>query len=166
LIEHWETLAAVIRATGGWEEHHRLLAFDLLGIRPELRTGTILVPALDDTVGLTTLVENQLESLRNWEIITAEQNEAERDLVLMGFPLKEDAESARLRRAEMRARNELAKARAELSRFRAEGTHALGSRQEEGDRPVLSEAGVDDPVKQSEKGPSWSARRWLRLAKR
>ena len=156
LIESWEDLGDIVRKSGRWDEEKRNLACDLMGIRRELRTSTLRVPACDDAPALIALVENQLASLRaSQESVLEALNEAERGMTLAGMPLEEDAATARLRKAETRARNELARTRNELLRVQA-GERPKSDpkdRPASTDRPPLSNAAIDNLVERSKLAP-------------
>ena len=156
LIESWEDLGDIVRKAGRWDEDERNLACDLMGIRRELRTSTLRVPAGDDAPALIALVENQLASLRaSQESVLEALNEAERGMTLAGMPLEEDAATARLRKAETRARNELARTRNELLRVQA-GERPKSDpkdRSRATDRPALSNAAIDNLVERSKLAP-------------
>ena len=156
LIESWEDLGDIVRKAGRWNEDERQLACDLMGIRRELRTSTLRVPAGDDAPALIALVENQLTTLRaSQESVLEALNEAERGMTLAGMPLEEDAATARLRKAETRARNELARTRNELLRVQA-GERPKSDpkdRPSATDRPPLSNAAIDNLVERSKLAP-------------
>ena len=152
LIECWESLGAIARETGRWDDDQRRLAFDMLGVAPQLRNITTRVPGGDDATGLIALADMQVTNLRNaQEAVLDDLNDAEQAMSMSGMPLQEDAATARLRKEESRARNDFAKARTELLRFRA-GQSQDESRpkpQTSCDRPSLSNAAIDNLVGRS-----------------
>jgi hypothetical protein len=119
MIEHWEGLGAVLQAHGGWDDAQRRLAFDLLGVAPELRDGSDKVPPANDAAALAGLVAEEVYWLRKaQEVSLVPLDQAERSMAAAGMPLEEDACTARLRRYEARIRRELRWAHGELRRVR------------------------------------------------
>ena len=147
LIDHWETLAAIARETGRWDDDQRRFAFNLLGVPRELRAGAAKVPHGDDAPKLIALAESQVATLRHLQAIVLDDlNHAERAMSMAGMPLAEDKATAQLRKDEARARNDFARARKELLRHR-ETEHQVEPRPKPetvGDRPALSHAAMDN----------------------
>ena len=122
LIERWEGLAMALRAHGRWTEAQRSLAFDMLGVAPELRDGDYLVPAADDEGNLAALIMGELNRLRDRrERTLVELDSAEREMTAWGMPLEEDAATARLRKYESACRRDLNRSLAELRRSQSGG---------------------------------------------
>jgi len=118
-IERWEGLGEALEANGGWDEAQRRLAFDLLGVEPELRNGSVRVPPEDDAAALAELVAEEIGWLREaQERSLDELDEAEQSMALGGMPLVDDPCTSRLRRYEASSRRELLWANAELRRVR------------------------------------------------
>ena len=63
-IQAWEDLGEVIEVAGSWGPAHLALAFDLLGVRAEMRATSRKVPAATDTATLGGLVRRELDRLR------------------------------------------------------------------------------------------------------
>ena len=147
LIERWEILGTIALETGRWDDDQRRLAFDMLGVAPQLRNITTRVPGGDDATGLIALAETQVANLRDaQEAVLDDLNDAEQAMSMSGMPLEEDAATARLRKEESRARNDFAKARKELLRFRAGQSpdESAPKPQTSCDRPSLSNAAIDN----------------------
>ena len=166
LLHHWEGLREVAEGKGSWNEEQRQLAFDMLGVSPVLRDGSMQVPAAADgpalaelagreVVRLTELLEGELEDL----------DEAARGMAASGMSLDEDGETRRLRQYEGRARREWRWAVSELKRVRAgcapsEKMYAAhkdkpGAAPEpavDETEPVMSAAAADYAMKRSEWG--------------
>src|SRR4051812_9614169 len=121
LLERWEGLGEALGTNGGWDDAQRRLAFDLLGVAPELRNGSTRVPPEADAAALAELVERQVARLRGRRERSLDAlDEAERAMAAAGMPLDEDAATARIRRYEASCRRDLRGARAELLRCRNE----------------------------------------------
>ena len=128
LIERWEGLAMALRAHGRWTEAQRSLAFDMLGVAPELRDGDYLVPAADDEGNLAALIMGELNRLRQRRDSTlTELDSAEREMTAWGMPLEEDAATARLRKYESACRRDLNRSLAELRRSQSGGGGAAAT---------------------------------------
>src|SRR5262249_43976401 len=56
LIERWEGLRDVLESNGCWNDDQRALAFDLLGVAPGLRDGSLRVPLAKGREGLESLI--------------------------------------------------------------------------------------------------------------
>jgi hypothetical protein len=152
LIECWEMLGEIAHEIGRWDDDQRRLAFDMLGVPRELRSGTTRVPGGDDTPALVALVESQVAMLRDdLEAVLDDLNDAEQAMSMSGMPLEEDVATARLRKDEARARNDFLKARNELIRTRESRTTEEARPQPPSttDRPPLSNAAIDNLVKRS-----------------
>jgi hypothetical protein len=167
MIEKWEGLGAALRSNGGWDEAQRRLAFDLLGVDPELRHGSDKVPPEGDAAALAALVAGELESLRFvQEVSLAPLDRAEQSMAAAGMPLTEDACTARLRRYESAQRRALQWALSELRRVRegmppsstpgpgvdAARTEPAPARPSLGPRPVALASAVDPLVRHSQRG--------------
>jgi hypothetical protein len=117
LIEHWKGLAEVLESKGGWDEAQRRLAFDLLGVPPDLRDGSIRVPSATDRTALAELVAREIGRLeKRLETALIGLDEAEQSMAMSAMPLSEDATTARLRRYEASARRDFFRALDELRR--------------------------------------------------
>src|SRR4051812_28163733 len=115
LIGRWEGLGEALDANGAWDEAQRRLAFDLLGVAPELRNGSAKVPPEGDARGLAALVARQLARLRERREEALDWlDENERAMTASGMPLEEDAPTARVRRYEASCRRAYLSARDEL----------------------------------------------------
>jgi hypothetical protein len=151
LLDRWEGLGEVVKASGRWDDDQRRLALDMLGIPQELRSLTTEVPGHDDTEALIALVATQLTLLRNDQVTVLEAlSEAEQAMTVAGMPLEEDGATARLRKDESRARSDFSKALKELLRYRAEPTAPDQPRpQTTSDRPPISGPASDNMVQRS-----------------
>ena len=148
LIDHWESLAAIARENGGWDDDQRRLAFDLLGVPHHLRPGTYKVPRGDDAANLISLAESQIAELRDdLEAVLDDLNDAERAMAMAGMPMEEDKITARLRKDEARARNDFNKARNALMKHREAAT--VEEPESSDDRPALSNATINHLVERS-----------------
>ena len=126
LIRRWEILRDDLRSTGVWDDDQRRLAFDLLGVPRECRTGFHTVPRGDDLEALEALVLEQIDRLRDKQVeILDDLDESERLLMMGGLPIYEDATTARLRKYENGFRREYYRVRDELFRVRQGGPPLL-----------------------------------------
>lgn len=126
LIRRWEILRDDLRSTGAWDDDQRRLAFDLLGVPRECRTGFHTVPRGDDLGALEGLALEQIDRLRDSQAhILDDLDESERLLMMGGLPIYEDATTARIRKYENGFRREYYRLRAELFRVRQGGTPML-----------------------------------------
>ncbi|MEO6807549.1 MAG: hypothetical protein ABI353_00350 [Isosphaeraceae bacterium] len=117
LIERWDDLGEALRRSGLWDDAQRTLAFDLLGIPHTLRSCSRILPMDADRNTLTTLVDQQLTTLRH-ELSEALEalDEGDRELAELGIPIKEDAQTQRQQRYEGRYQRSLHWALAEFRR--------------------------------------------------
>jgi hypothetical protein len=147
MITYWAGLADAARINGGWDEAQQRLAYDLLAVRVELRSGSTRVPKGDNATqeALIALAEERIAKLQDRiercldACHTAEQGEA-----ISGMFYAEDAVTKRLRKDESRARSDYNKAYAMLLQGRAEADAATDK--PDGIPPVpqkVSEAAFD-----------------------
>jgi hypothetical protein len=149
MLTYWAGLAEAARTNGSWDEAQERLAYDLLAVRVELRSGSTRVPPDGDKEALIALAEEQIGKLRDRieraldACHTAEQAEA-----ASGMFYHEDAVTKRLRKDESRARSDYNKAYGMLLAGRAEAEAAGTSTDKpDGIPPVpqkASEAAFDD----------------------
>jgi len=140
LISYWTGLATALGTNGGWDEAQRRLAYDLLGVREELRSGSNLVPAATDAAGLSALAARQIAHLRQRiEKNLQAEDERRQALVVSGLELGEDADTKKLRRKESLARGDYNRALGLLRQSRAEAQAAVKG-------PATSPAAEDHAV--------------------
>jgi hypothetical protein len=164
-IERWEGLGEALSSNGGWDESQRRLAFDLLGVAPDLRNGSKRVPPEHDATGLAGLVAREIGLLCQAQELSLDAlDEAEWSMAAAGMPPEEDACAARLRRYEASARRALLWAHSELRRVRdglppspASGPARDSSRPEPAATqsplptlPTLTQSAVDYHVRRSQ----------------
>jgi hypothetical protein len=107
LITYWAGLADAARTNGGWDESQQRLAFDLLAVRRELRSGSTRLPLGGDgnKEALIALAEEQIAKLEDRiERVLEACHTAERDEAVAGIFYVEDAATKKLRKDESRAR--------------------------------------------------------------
>jgi hypothetical protein len=148
MITYWSGLADAARTNGGWDEAQERLAYDLLAVRVELRSGSTRIPPGGDKEALIALAEEQIAELedRIEQVLdachTTQQGEA-----ISGMFSDEDAVTKRLRKDESRARCDYNKAYGMLLQGRADAeADAAGAGQPDGIPPVpqkASEAAFD-----------------------
>src|SRR4051812_30749421 len=115
LIARWEGIRGVLATGGAADEGLRGLAYDLLGVPLELRSGAYRVPAAGDVDGLSALAGREVARLKErQEFALDDRDESGRSMAMAGMPYDDDPESARLRRYESGIRRALDRARAEL----------------------------------------------------
>jgi hypothetical protein len=111
MITYWAGLADAARTNGAWDEAQQRLAYDLLSVRVELRSGSTRVPVGGDKEVLIALAEEQIGKLRDRiervldACHTTQQGEA-----IAGIFSDEDAVTKGLRKDESRARCDYNKA--------------------------------------------------------
>jgi hypothetical protein len=120
LLEHWDTLRAILKQGGQWDEKQRQFAYDLLGVHPHLRPNNPLVPAGTDGAGLAARVAAEIAHLETLRAIRLEQDESDQRYAVAGMPVEEDSVTRTLRRKERDARRDYNRALHELFRVRAE----------------------------------------------
>jgi hypothetical protein len=99
LISYWEGLGEAVESNGDWDQEQRLLAYNLLKVRPELRSGSKQVPESGDTAGLKALVERQVNTLRaRIDKTLSAKHTAEQGEAISGFFYEEDAVTRKYRR--------------------------------------------------------------------
>jgi hypothetical protein len=138
MITYWAGLADAARTNGGWDEAQQRLAYDLLAVRKELRSGSTRIPRDGGKEALIALAEEQVAKLedRIERVLdachTAYQGEA-----ISGIFYVEDAATKKLRKDESRARSDYNKAYAMLLQGRAEAdAAAAGASKADGIPPV------------------------------
>ena len=93
LIERWEALGEVLRTNGGWDDAQRRLAFDLLGVPPELRRQPRKVLARRRRAGLAALAARpgraRCATTRRRRSTSSTSRSAL--MTAAGMPLEEDA---------------------------------------------------------------------------
>ena len=120
LIPRWESLIELAETNGKWDENQRRLAHDLLGVPVELRPLDSRVPAADDATTLIAIARDEISRLNDRiESGLEALDDSERELAMLGMPMSEDIFTARLRKAESRARNDFNQAQKRLSDYRA-----------------------------------------------
>jgi hypothetical protein len=125
MITYWAGLADAARTNGGWDEAQQRLAYDLLAVRLELRSGSTRLPLGGSKEAQIALAEEQIDKLRDRiervldACHTTEQGEA-----ISGMFYAEDAVTKRLRKDESRARCDDNKALGLLLQGRAEAEAA------------------------------------------
>jgi hypothetical protein len=93
LISYWTALAAAARLHGDWDEPQRRLAYDLLGVREELRSACTLVPEGGDKKALAALAARQIETLQDRIAETLDDDHIRRQaLAHQGVGLPDDAD--------------------------------------------------------------------------
>jgi hypothetical protein len=146
MITYWAGLADAARTNGGWDEAQQRLAYDLLAVRVELRSGSTRLPLAGGKEALIALAEEQIARLRDQiervldACHTTQQGEA-----ISGMFYAEDAVTKRLRKDESRARCDYNKAIGLLLQSRAEAK-AAATDKPDGIPPVpqkVSEAAFD-----------------------
>jgi hypothetical protein len=154
MISYWAGLAEAARTNGGWDEPQQRLAFDLLAVRVELRSGsTRLSPGGgDDGDGnkdaLIALAQEQIAELEDRiEQVLEACHKSEQAEAISGMFYVEDATTKKLRKDESRARCDYNKAYGMLLAGRAEAEGAAGDKDKaDGIPPVppkASEAAFD-----------------------
>jgi hypothetical protein len=118
LLYNWEGLGDSLRSNGRWTEPQRELAYDLLGVAEVLRPGSVKVPAADDAPALESLVEREIERLRDRLPRLITQARAAQVRAARGVPTEPDAETRRLRSDASRAHRRLKWAKATLDALR------------------------------------------------
>jgi hypothetical protein len=137
----------VLQTRGGWDEAQRRLAFDLLGVPPELRDGSLKVPPENDAQALAGLVNAQIARLREeLEESLIDLDEATQAMAAGGMPFEEDATTARQRKYEAASRRAFLWAHAELRRVRA-GTPQPGD-SPPAERPIATGAASENQIRQ------------------
>jgi hypothetical protein len=124
LLEHWDTLSAILKHGGEWDEKQRQFAYDLLGVHLHLRPNNPLVPAGTDGAGLAARVAAEIAHLETLRAIRLEQDETDQRYAVAGMPVEEDSVTRTLRRKERDARRDYNQALHELFRVRAEAETA------------------------------------------
>src|SRR5262249_55683666 len=120
LTERWRGLGYCVKENGCWTEDQRQLAFDLIGVPPELRSNDHRVPAATDAPRLVRLVVTQVKRLRAGRGSLAVIDDAARGMALVGVPWFEFPTTARLRKSVTAARRDWHWAHRELLRVRKE----------------------------------------------
>jgi hypothetical protein len=137
LISYWTGLAAAARLHGDWDEPQRRMAYDLLGVREELRSACTLVPEGGDKMALAALAERQIETLQDRIAETLDDDHIRRQaLAQQGLGLPDDADSRKLKRNASLARSDYNKALGMLQKGRAEEKVAAAADADCNDRPV------------------------------
>src|SRR4051812_49188489 len=114
LLARWQGLGEVLETNGAWDEAQRRLAFDLLGVPPELRHGSRAVADATDAPALAAQVAQQVARLQDeQEASLLDLDEQMQALAAAGMPPGEDAATKRLRRYEASSRREFCWAHAE-----------------------------------------------------
>src|SRR5262249_23919807 len=121
LISYWTGLAAAHEANGDWDPAQRSLAYDLLGVRKELRSGSPILPPPGDKERLAAVAKRQIEILRaRIKDFLSNEHQANRGMAVAGMAMHEDAVTRKLRRKESLARTDYNRARNTLLHSRAE----------------------------------------------
>jgi hypothetical protein len=148
LITYWAGLADAARTNGGWDEEQQRLAYDLLAVRRELRSGSTVLPPGGDgnKEALIVLAEAQIAELENriTEVLEACHTTQQAE-VISGMSHVDDAATKRLRKDESRARCDYNKAYGLLLAGRAEA-EVVAADKADGIPPVppkASEAAFD-----------------------
>jgi hypothetical protein len=148
MIEYWTGLADAARTNGGWDDAQQRLAYDLLAVRQELRSGSTRLPLGGGKEALIALAEEEINKLEDRiERVLEACHTAEQDEAIVGIFYVEDAATKKLRKDESRARGDYNKAYGMLLAGRAEAEAAAAA----GDKadgippvpPKASEAGFD-----------------------
>jgi hypothetical protein len=148
MISYWAGLADAARTNGGWDEAQQRLAYDLLSVRVELRSGSTRLPLAGGKEALIAFAEEQIAKLEDRiERVLEACHTAEQDEAVAGIFYVEDAATKKLRKDESRARGDYNKAYGMLLAGRAEADAAAGGNgKSDGIPPVppkASEAGFD-----------------------
>jgi hypothetical protein len=153
MITYWSGLADAARTNGGWDEAQQRLAYDLLSVRVELRSGSTRVPRGGNKEALIALAEEQIAGLRDRiERILEACHTAQQGEAISGMFYVEDAVTKRLRKDESRARSDYNKVLGRLLQGRAEA-EAAATGEADGLPPVppkASEAAFDYLLKRFE----------------
>ena len=134
-IGYWSELAAILDSTGDWNEQQRRLAFDLLGICIELRSGSTRVPPVGDKAGLAAVAAGEIARLRQakGDLLDDLDISSQADAAA-GRPLEDDAKTKSLQRKEKGdSRRDFYQARDELLRSRAAAAQAEKEREDQDD---------------------------------
>ena len=133
-IGYWSELAAILDSTGDWNEQQRRLAFDLLGICIELRSGSTRVPPVSDKAGLAAVAAGEIARLRQAKgDLLDDLDISSQEDAAAGRPLEDDARTKNLKRQERGFRRDFYKARDELLRSREAAAQAEKEREDQDD---------------------------------
>ena len=133
-IGYWSELAAILDSTGDWNEQQRRLAFDLLGICIELRSGSTRVPPVGDKAGLAAVAAGEIARLRQAKgDLLDDLDISSQEDAAAGRPLEDDARTKNLKRQERGFRRDFYKARDELLRSREAAAQAEKEREDQDD---------------------------------
>jgi hypothetical protein len=146
MISYWSGLADAARTNGGWDEAQQRLAYDLLAVRRELRSGSTRLPLGGGKEALIAFAEEQIVKLEDRiELVLEACHTAERDEAVVGIFYVEDAATKKLRKDESRARSDYNKAYGMLLAGRAEAEAPAGGKADgiPSVPPKASEAGFD-----------------------
>jgi hypothetical protein len=121
LVSYWEGLAEAAETNGDWDDAQRQLAFNLLGVRPDLRSGSRRLPPSGDRAGMAALAAREIKMLRH-RIANGlgDQYRADQGVAISGFFLDEDAQTRNLRRLANGFRNDFTRWHGMLLSARAE----------------------------------------------
>ena len=104
MIERWEALLGTIRKNGDWDAAQRELALDMLGVSHVLRSGHTPLDPLDTSIPsatwLSTVVENEIRTLRNSMPMLEDHDALEQEMAMHGLEPTPDSELNRLKRYE------------------------------------------------------------------
>ena len=105
LLSFWEGLEEVLQTNQAWDEPQRQLAFDMLGVRPELRSGSKRVPSGTNVPALQALVDRERKRLQTkLEHLLIPQDKLDQESARCGIPTHQpDSETRRLRSNQARA---------------------------------------------------------------
>ncbi len=98
LLERWNGLLEALKARGDWNESQRALAFELLGIPVEIRTGA--PGGTDSPEGFQALALREIERIQARRAKSQRLDRHERELASRGHGFERTAEARALRREE------------------------------------------------------------------
>jgi hypothetical protein len=124
------------------------MAFNLLGVKFELRSTTFRVAAGADKAGILALAASELARLRGNQARLEADDAACRADAIAGLPREEDRTTKRLKREERRFRRDLESARTELLRLQEVARVAAQAEKERRLRDLMmpSHLGDEDPT--------------------
>ena len=117
LLDRWVGLGTILQQPGGWTDSHRLLAGDLLGLDPDLRSADPRLSADAPLEVLAALVADQLAGLRRrLETGLDSLDDRDRQRAIAGLSFVDSPEARRLSRYDSANYRRLTWALAELRR--------------------------------------------------